>query len=157
MRPDDWKLPWLGGCRCGRVRLRVTEAPLCTFACHCTGCQRMTASAYSLTIMLPRTGLSVIEGETVIGGIHGPTRHHHCDHCKAWLFTYPEGADATTNLRASALDDHLWVVPFVEVLTREGYPWAKTGARYSYPDNPRDEPFEPILADFAATGARPAS
>jgi hypothetical protein len=152
----DWKLPWLGGCRCGRVRVRVTAAPLLTFACHCTGCQRMSASAYSLTIALPATALEVIEGEAVIGGIHGATRHYHCDHCKAWLFTRPEGNDGMVNLRAPVLDDHRWFVPWVEVFTGEGHQWARTGAKHSYADNPADVPWEPLLEEYARDAQRPA-
>eukprot|EP01132_Coremiostelium_polycephalum_P021607 gene21607-25645_t len=35
-----------GGCRCDRVRFTVTEKPLITMACHCTGCQKMSSSAW---------------------------------------------------------------------------------------------------------------
>ncbi len=74
--PMSWPdLPWQGGCRCGQVRLQVTAPPLLTMACHCTGCQRMTASAFSLSIALPAEGLAVTRGEPVIGGLHGSPRH----------------------------------------------------------------------------------
>jgi hypothetical protein len=43
------KLPIEGGCRCGRVRFRLAEQPWLEAACHCRGCQRMTASAFSTT------------------------------------------------------------------------------------------------------------
>ena len=33
-----------GGCLCGSVRFNAIDAPLCTFACHRTFCQRMTGS-----------------------------------------------------------------------------------------------------------------
>ena len=56
----DWKLPWAGGCRCDRLRLLITEAPLVTMACHCAGCQRMSASAFSLSIQLP-PGITVFD------------------------------------------------------------------------------------------------
>src|SRR3546814_16148897 len=59
----DWKLPWDGGCRCGRTRFRVSAPPLLAEACHCTGCQRMTASAYSLSLAVDRK--SVVEGKSV--------------------------------------------------------------------------------------------
>lgn len=37
-----------GGCLCGRIRYRATQAPLRTLVCHCTFCQRVTGSlAYS--------------------------------------------------------------------------------------------------------------
>jgi hypothetical protein len=35
-----------GGCLCGRVRFRATQAPMRTIACHCTFCQKVTGSAY---------------------------------------------------------------------------------------------------------------
>jgi hypothetical protein len=57
-----------GGCRCGQVRFKVTLPPFLTMACHCTGCQRMTGSAFSLSAAFPTQGFSVIRGEPVIGG-----------------------------------------------------------------------------------------
>ena len=98
---NDWKLPWQGGCRCGQTRIRVTAAPLLASACHCTGCQRMTASAFSLTLTLPAAGFEVVVGEPVIGGLHGATRHHFCPYCMSWMFTRPAGMDEFVNLRPS--------------------------------------------------------
>ncbi|WP_445260586.1 GFA family protein [Picosynechococcus sp. PCC 11901] len=34
-----------GQCRCGQVKFEVTSEPLITMACHCVGCQKITASA----------------------------------------------------------------------------------------------------------------
>ena len=62
-------------------------------ACHCTGCQRMTASAFSLSALYPSSGFEVTEGRPVIGGLHGPARHFFCPHCMSWLFTRPEGTE----------------------------------------------------------------
>ena len=60
-------LPWHGGCRCGRVRVRITHRPLLTMACHCTGCQKMSASAYSLSMAIPVDGFEVTKGKAVLG------------------------------------------------------------------------------------------
>jgi hypothetical protein len=153
---NDWKLPWTAACRCERIRMRVTAPPIGTMACHCRGCQRMTASAFSLSVLVPSAGFEVTQGEPVIGGLHGAPRHFHCDYCKSWLFTRPEGMDGFVNLRATMLDDASWVVPFVETCTAEALPWAKTSAKYSFPNIPAPETFGPIAAEFAQTGARPA-
>jgi hypothetical protein len=150
----DWKLPWNAGCRCDQVRMRVTAPPLLTMACHCAGCQRMTASAFSLSIALPTSGFEVVQGEPVIGGLHGATRHHHCPHCKSWLYTRPDGIDIV-NLRATMLDDHAWFRPFVETCTAEALPWATTGAVHSFPNIPGMEVYPPLVAEFAARGPRP--
>ena len=60
-----------GGCRCGQATFRVHGAPVITMACHCTGCQRMTASAFSLSVAIPSDGFEATHGEPVIGGLHG--------------------------------------------------------------------------------------
>lgn len=115
----------------------------------------MTASAYSLSIAVPVAGFEVVEGEPVIGGLHGASRHYHCAHCKSWLFTRPEGIDDFVNLRATMLDEHAWFVPFVETCTSEGFAWARTGATHSFPDIPDPSVFGPLIGEFAARGARP--
>lgn len=149
----DWKLPWRGACRCGRIELTITEPPIVTMACHCSGCQRMTASAFSLSILVPTTGFS-FTGEPVIGGIHGPDKHFHCEYCKSWLFTRINGLDIYTNVRATMLDDHGWYAPFVETCTSEKLPWATTGAKHSFPNIPSPDVWGPIVAEFAATTHR---
>lgn len=153
---DDWNLPWEGGCRCGQVRGRATKPPLLAGACHCSGCQKMTGSAYSLTLSLPADGFEVIAGEPVEGGLHGPvSRHFHCPHCKSWMFTRAEGMDWFVNLRVTMLDDHGWFAPFVELWTSEKLPWAETGAPHSYETVPGMAEFERLMRAYAAEGARP--
>ena len=152
---SDWKLPWEGGCRCGRVRLRVTLPPLLTMACHCTGCQRMSSSAYSLSVALPSQGLEVLSGEPVVGGLRGATRHMFCPSCLTWMFTHPEGMDSIVNLRPTMLDDASWYVPFIETYTVEGLPWASTPAAHSYERFPQMHEYEGLLRGFAERGTRP--
>ena len=82
-----------------------------------TGCQKLSASAFSLTMAMPSEGFAVTRGEPVTGGLHGPHRQLYCPHCKNWMFTQPHGMDFFVNVRATMLDQHDWVVPFVEVYT----------------------------------------
>lgn len=115
----------------------------------------MTASAYSLSIAVPAEGFEVTQGAPVIGGLHGPSRHHHCPHCKSWLFSRPEALGFMVNLRASMLDDATWYQPYVETWRAEGFPWAQTGARHSFPGLPEPQAFGPLIAEYAQQGARP--
>jgi hypothetical protein len=154
---DAWNLPWEGGCRCDQVRFRVTTPPLVTMACHCTGCQRMSASAFSLSVLLLAAGFEVTAGEPVIGGLHGATRHFFCPQCKSWLFTRPEGMDHLVNLRPTMLDEHGWFVPFIETMTGEKLPWATTPAVHAFVGFPETERFPELLAEFAERGARPVT
>lgn len=147
-------LPWDGGCRCGRVRIRVSAPPLLTMACHCTGCPRMSASAFSLSAAIPSDGFAVTQGEPVIGGLHGPTRHYFCPHCKSWMFTRAEGMDWFVNLRPTMLDDPSGFVPFVETMTREKLPWATTPAVHSFEAFPAMEDYERLTRDYAEGAGR---
>lgn len=150
----DWKLPWEGRCRCGAVRVRVTQPPLIAVACHCTGCQRMSASAFSLSIAIPTDGFAVTQGETALGGLNHDM-HHFCPRCMSWMFTRPIGMDWFVNLRPTMLDEHGWFEPFVETFTREKLSWAKTLARHSFETFPEMGEWEPLTKAYAAEGARP--
>ena len=147
-QPD---LPWNGGCRCGQVRLKISAPPLLTMACHCTGCQRMSSSAFSLSAAIPSDGFSVIEGEPVIGGLHGASRHYFCPHCTSWMFTRPQGIDWLVNLRPTMLDDPSWFTPFVETMTSEKLPWATTPAVHSFEKFPAFDEYEGLTKEYAAS------
>ncbi|TFI60174.1 GFA family protein [Sphingomonas parva] len=138
-----------GGCRCGKVRFRLDGPPLVTFACHCTGCQRMTGGAYSLSTLYPSGALSVLTGEPVLGGLRGATRHYFCPDCMSWLFTRPEGLDDYVNVRSTMFDDAVAHRPFAEAWTREALPGAATGAVHSFPTEPAEESIPGLLAAFA--------
>ncbi len=146
---SELKLPAEGGCRCGQVRFRATKPPLLTMACHCSGCQKMTASAYSLSAAIPADGFALIAGEPAIGGLHGASRHYFCPHCMSWMFTRPEGIDWFVNVRATMFDDASWYTPFMETWTSEALPWARTPARHSYATLPPMEAYEGLLKEFA--------
>ena len=142
-------LPIEGGCRCDRVRFRIGAPPLLTMACHCSGCQHMTASAFSTTIAVPTDGFAVISGETEIGGLHGAeARHHYCGWCKSWLFTRIGPDMGFVNVRATMLDDASWFVPFIETYTSEALPWARTPAPHSFAKFPAMEDYAELVEAF---------
>ncbi|MBI1406556.1 MAG: aldehyde-activating protein [Caulobacter sp.] len=144
-------LPLEGGCRCGQVRIRVTAPPMVTMACHCVGCQKMSASAYSLSAMFPADAFEVIAGETVIGGLHGEIRHNHCPHCLSWMFTRFPADRPMVNVRATMLDDVSWYRPFIECCTLEKLPWAGTGATHGFEVFPGPGDYPGLIQAYAAT------
>ncbi len=125
-------VPLEGSCLCGSVQVRVTAPPLLTFACHCRDCQKLCASAYSLTAMFPAESFSVT-GELKIGGLKaGARQHYFCPSCMNFVFSRIEGADKRVNLRVSVLDDLTWFTPFVELMTDEKQAWASVPAVHSF-------------------------
>ncbi len=148
-----------GGCRCGQVRFRVTEAPLTTMVCHCRGCQQMTASAFSLSVAIPSEGFAVTQGEPVPGGLQqGNLQHAFCPHCKSWIFTRFVGMDHFVNVRSTLLDvPGEWATPYVETFTSEKLPWVSTPAAHSFPEFPPMEAWEGFTQGYAAQQKRAAT
>lgn len=143
-------LPAEGGCRCGQLRFRITRPPLATAVCHCIGCQRMSGSAFSTTIITPGPGFEVIAGRSVPGGLRGPSlHHHHCPDCLSWVFTRAEGMDFV-NVRATMLDDASWFSPFIETWTAEKLPWVTVPAVRSFEQFPAFDAYPGLVADYAA-------
>ena len=54
------KLPQTGGC-CRKIRYEISEAPRLVYTCHCTECQRLTTSAFSIALAVG--GFRLIGGE----------------------------------------------------------------------------------------------
>jgi hypothetical protein len=148
MKPPT--LPLAGACRCGKVKVEITAPPIMTCACHCTGCQKMSASAFSLTAIMPSAGFRVTEGEPVIGGLHGADLHHyHCPWCKTWMFTRAEAMEGFVNVRPSLFEDRAWFSPFIETMCRDKLPWAETPARHRFEEFPPMEDFGALMREFA--------
>ncbi|WP_293898930.1 GFA family protein [Phenylobacterium sp.] len=139
-----------GGCRCGRVRFAISGPELLTMACHCTGCQRMTGSAFSLTVVVPEAGFAVTAGEPVAGGAlrRDDGGHFHCPYCMSWVFTRP--GFGIVNVRATMLDDTAGFTPFAETYVSEKLAWVTTPAVHSYERFPPNESFPQLIADYAA-------
>jgi hypothetical protein len=122
-----------------------------TSACHCTGCQRMTASAYSLSVMVAAADFEVTEGETVIAGLREPPAHHFCGFCMSWIFTRPPMADWVVNVRATMLDDVSWFSPWMETYTCEKLAWADVPAVRSFTRFPEMAEYQALMDDYRAS------
>lgn len=147
--------PAQGVCRCGATRLEVAADPLVTAVCHCTGCQKMSASAFSLTAMVPAEAFRVTQGRPVRGGAKTEGQEHmFCPDCLSWMFTRLsgfEGAERFVNLRPVLFDRPEWSVPYLETMTEEKLPWVTTPAQRSFARFPTMAEFPGLVAGYAAS------
>jgi len=152
-----FSLPVTGGCRCGAIKYRVTQTPAFTFACHCTDCQHLSASAFGLGMAVKEAGFEITHGEpsrwTKTGSSGKPSHQFHCPTCGVWTHTVPESVGGMVVVRPATLDDHAWVRPVAEIYTRSALPWARLAVPLSY-EAEFDDP-TPIAAVFAASGIAP--
>lgn len=77
-----------GGCECGAVRYRVTDAFEYALNCHCSRCRAGTGSAFKAFGGIPRERLEVVEGADrllVWGDEEG--NHTRCGVCGSLLWS----------------------------------------------------------------------
>jgi hypothetical protein len=64
------KLPQTGGCQCEAIRYEITEPPQSVYTCHCTDCQRLTSSAFSMGGGDPGQGVAAERRRTASATTH---------------------------------------------------------------------------------------
>jgi len=124
--------PAAGSCQCGNVKYDVTEEPLVTYACHCKDCQKLSTSAFSLTMILNRSGLKMLSGKlktwqraTASGGV---AVCWFCPECGNRIFhENPEMPDFI-RLKPGTLEDTRDLAPQAHVWTCREQRWLRHSA-----------------------------
>jgi hypothetical protein len=118
------KLSQTGGCLCGALRYEITQAPVVAYTCHCTHCQRLTSSAFSMAVVVAAeafhyTGADPRPLQRTADSGRTSTRWV-CPGCGTWLCGGPKPRTAPPGtlvmLRAGTLDDTSWLRPTVLML-----------------------------------------
>jgi len=143
------QFPVEGACMCGRCRMRVNAAPIITMACHCMGCQKLSASAFSLTAMIPAAAFALLSGETQVGAMHGANPYVYCANCLNWLYTELTSAPFV-NVRPGLFGVPAWSTPFIESHVSEKLSWAVTPAKHSFAKFPEPHQYGQLMAEYAA-------
>ena len=121
------KLPQTGGCQCGSIRYEITEAPQLVYTCHCTDCQRLTSSAFSIGVVVSDRAFRLIGVEprqlqrTADSG-RVVTRWV-CPQCGTWICGASSSDQGLRRVRAGTLDDTSWLRPTAHFWTRSKQPW----------------------------------
>lgn len=55
-----------GGCHCGKITYEAEVDPAKVTICHCTDCQKLTGSAYRVTVPAPKAAFRLLTGQPKI-------------------------------------------------------------------------------------------
>mgnify|MGYP002079665436 CR=1 FL=1 len=114
------KEPLAGGCQCGAARYAITEDPVRLYVCHCRECQKQSASAFGISLIVPRSGLERTKGATSSWtrptDSGGRLRCVFCPECGTRLWHESDPPGATLSVKGGSLDQpldlgggpHLW-------------------------------------------------
>jgi len=51
-----------GGCQCGKIRYRLTAEPQMLYICHCSDCQKQSASAFGMSLRMRPGDIEFVQG-----------------------------------------------------------------------------------------------
>lgn len=118
-----------GSCQCGNVQYEAKAPPVLSVACHCLDCQKLSGTAYSVTLVFKAESFEV-SGETntyeAVADSGTPKIGHFCPACGNRIYHVDPTMPGSIRLKPGTLDNapipepqcHLWVSrkqPWVEI------------------------------------------
>jgi hypothetical protein len=117
---EEIEYPVGGSCQCGKITYQVTSPPLFVAVCHCTECQKLSASAFGITMVLTEDSFKV-DGELKIWERNSDSgdinRAHFCPTCGNRIYHIDPEKPELIRLKAGTLSStdiiqpnaHFWV------------------------------------------------
>jgi hypothetical protein len=119
-----------GSCHCGNVRYEAAVDPAHTTICHCTDCQKLTGSAYRVSVPAQEGSFRLTAGKPSVyvkTGDSGARRAQaFCPHCGSPLYTYAADNPAVYGLRAGCIAERAALVPRKQKWCRSALPWTES-------------------------------
>jgi hypothetical protein len=117
-----------GGCLCETVRYRVAGQPNIAAVCHCTRCQRMTGSAFSIPAYFDEAAVQITSGvlktyECRSDETNRWLRLEFCPICGTTVTWTAEWSPRTRGIAVGTFDDPNWIKPAAHIWTRSALHW----------------------------------
>jgi hypothetical protein len=116
-----------GGCACGSIRYRCTEAPVAMFNCHCTDCQRASGGAFVTVALVREAALNIVTGRPTyyrsLSAAGRWTDRGFCSTCGTPLFAKGEVAPGYISIKPGSLDDASWFRPTIDTWAPSAPAW----------------------------------
>ncbi len=139
--------PKSGGCVCGQVRYELTASPITCYACHCTQCQTISGSGFSLSAIAEIANIRVLAGDVSESTfqINGSDRsRHYCSNCGTLVWFSSPLFPGIVAIKAGTFDDTSWFRPIAHLWVSSKMPSVEIG------DNEIKYDGQPEMADLVA-------
>jgi hypothetical protein len=116
-----------GACHCGKIRYEAEVDPAQVGICHCTDCQSLTGSAFSVVVLAPAEGFRLLSGEPKIyvkTAESGSRRvQAFCPECGSRLYACAEKDPKIFNVRVGTVRQRAALVPKAQIWCRSALGW----------------------------------
>jgi len=116
----------VGGCQCGYIRYEISGEPLALYICHCRECQKQSASAFGMSLLVKRANFRVTRGEARSwsrGTDSGnQLKCFFCPHCGSRVWHESESPLDTVTVKAGSLDQSVDASEAIHIWTSRALP-----------------------------------
>lgn len=117
-----------GGCTCSAIRYRLTSDPIFVHCCHCTGCQRLSGTAFAINALIETDRVLLLAGEPCPQVVPTDTGRAQtilrCVDCGGALWSHhPDLGTRIAVIFTGTLDDARTFVPAAHCFIRSKHPW----------------------------------
>ena len=115
-----------GGCHCGKITYEADIDPDKAGLCHCTDCQTLTSSAFSLFVPVPKEKFR-LRGEPRIYVKTAESGNRRaqafCPECGTRIYASAEKDPLVFNLRLGTVRQRAALSPRAQIWCRSALPW----------------------------------
>ena len=118
-----------GSCHCGDIRYEATVDPELTTICHCVDCQKLSATAYRVSVRADEGSFRLLGGQPKVYvklGSSGARRAQaFCPNCGSQLYATDADAPKIYGLRVGCIDERIALIPKKQIWCRSALPWSE--------------------------------
>jgi hypothetical protein len=144
-------LPLSGGCHCGALRYSLKSAPVTVYNCHCTNCQKISGSAFTVAATVMENALEFTKGAPARVEWKADSGNMRfglfCGECGSRIANGQVPSIGVLSLRAGTFDDTSWIEPAGDIWTKSAQKWVKFGP-LTAEGQPKD--YGPFIERFRA-------
>ena len=115
-------MEWIGGCLCGSIRYRASEAPQWAAHCHCSMCRKVSGAPFLTFMEFPQGTFEWTQGEPVRYQSSPGVIRGFCSSCGSTLTYEPDGM---LFVSVGSLDEPRHVQIESHCYTKGRLPWVK--------------------------------
>jgi hypothetical protein len=129
-----------GGCLCGAIRFRVTDAPHSSVVCHCRTCRKASAAPSVAWLTFDRGSFELTRGLPRRFASSAGVVRTFCADCGSPLTYASEVRPSVIDVTTMSLDDESLFPPTQEEWLSHQLAWQPTDSRLiQYREDPTDE------------------
>lgn len=121
-------LPLQGSCVCELIQFQIDSEPLFIHACHCNNCQKITGSAFAMSMFLLDKDLQQLSGEPI--SIDQPTSQGSrkvflCPACQTVVWAQSAENPHVRIIRPGVLSNKLDITPQAHIWVHRRQAWLR--------------------------------